>query len=94
MKKRRVLNLRELRKAKGWTQQDLAERAGVNLSNYNAIENGRGRGFKVVMKQGIANVLGVNLFDLFPEEREKVEEICGGRRQLQMFIPREEIKRD
>ena len=33
--------LRELRAARGWSQQDLAERLGVSRQSVNAIETGR-----------------------------------------------------
>ncbi|MBU1173648.1 MAG: helix-turn-helix transcriptional regulator [Proteobacteria bacterium] len=90
MKERKILSLRALRKERGWTQQKVAEKAGVNLSNYNSIENGRGKGFKVAMKHSIADVFGVNMLDLFPEEREKLKEIFGkNHHQLQMFIKKD-----
>jgi len=69
--------LRSIRKAKGLTQEEVAERGGINPKYYGAIERGQ---INVTLKtmDNLASVLGVKLgelfsFDLLPNEKEKEE---------------------
>jgi transcriptional regulator with XRE-family HTH domain len=64
---KKIYKLRKLRKAAGMSQQQTAEKAGVNLSTYQAIETGRGNGFSTITKHKIADVFGIPLLQLFPE---------------------------
>jgi putative transcriptional regulator len=40
-KHRRILRLRQLRKERDWTQQQMADRVGLHVNAYNGIETGR-----------------------------------------------------
>lgn len=55
--------IEELRKQQGLTQEELAEKTGVNRSYFWDIEQGRNISVKTAAK--IANALGVTLSDLF-----------------------------
>ncbi len=52
-----------LRKRKGLTQEELAEKAGLHRAYFWDIENGRNISIKTAYK--ISNALGVKLSDLF-----------------------------
>lgn len=51
-------NVMRLRKLRGWTQQDLAERLGVSLVHVNRLENGHHTP-KGPLLYGLADALGV-----------------------------------
>lgn len=55
--------IERLRKEKGMTQEELAEKAGLHRAYFWDIENGRNISIKTAYK--IAHALGVNLKDLF-----------------------------
>ena len=61
--------LRALRERRGWTQEDLAERAGLSVSFVSLLERG-GRGPSQDTLVQVAEALGVPLVDLFREEDE------------------------
>ena len=56
------MNLKELRKAKGLTQQSLADAAGVNISQVQKLESGEINVGNITLKNGLAlaNALGVD----------------------------------
>ena len=54
------MRVRELREAKGWTQETLAERAGVRRATVNAIEMGRTKGVDFATLEALAKALGVD----------------------------------
>lgn len=56
--------IEKLRKQKGMTQEQLAEKAGLHRAYFWDIENGRNISIKTAYK--IARALGVNLKDIFP----------------------------
>lgn len=58
--------IRELRKAKGVTQEELAFEAKIDFSYINEIEAGK-RNPSVEILNAIAGVLGVTVKDLFEE---------------------------
>ncbi|MEW6063693.1 MAG: XRE family transcriptional regulator [Bacillota bacterium] len=58
------VNLRRIREAKGWTQSQVAELAGISRVAYRNIENGNSTP-KVSTLQNIASGVGVKLQDLF-----------------------------
>jgi len=58
------VNLRRIREAKGWTQSQVAEFAGISRVAYRNIENGNSTP-KVSTLQNIASGVGVKLQDLF-----------------------------
>jgi transcriptional regulator with XRE-family HTH domain len=63
--------VRSLRKAQGLTQQELADRAGVNYKYLGAVERGEENPSLKIMS-GIAAGLKVELRDLFELEHEEV----------------------
>jgi transcriptional regulator with XRE-family HTH domain len=56
--------VRRLRKAKGWTQDDLAAEVGIAQDAVSTIENGRSNPTLIMIEQ-IAKALGVHLTELF-----------------------------
>lgn len=56
-------NIEKYRKQKGLTQEELAEKAGLNRSYFWDVENGRNISVKTGYK--IAHALGIKLSDLF-----------------------------
>lgn len=60
-------NLRSLRKAKGWTQVDLAKAAGLHQPYIAALENGR-RTPQLDTLETLADALGVSPTRLIDEE--------------------------
>ena len=59
--------IRMLRDLKGWTQQELAERSGINASNISLLENGRVEIGKKRAEQ-LANAFDVHpAIIMFPE---------------------------
>lgn len=54
------LRVRELRKARGWTQVDLAHRAGVNQGTISRIEAGVTRGIDLDTLEKLARAFGVS----------------------------------
>lgn len=59
-----ALNIRRHRKAKGWTQHDLAAESGVSFAGIQSIEQGK-RSPRPDTTQAIAGALGVTESDLF-----------------------------
>jgi transcriptional regulator with XRE-family HTH domain len=66
------MRLRELRRARSWTQADAAERLGVLLRDYQAIEGGH-RNVTVRTLVALANAFETDVHELFvsPERVEK-----------------------
>ncbi len=64
VKKELGARVRELRKGRGWTQEELAEAAGRHWTYIGGIERGE-RNVTVQVAQDIAHALGVNLEELF-----------------------------
>lgn len=58
-----VTNLKRLRSAKGWTQQELAERAGLSRAGYRNIENGKTSPRSSTL-EAIADSLDISLGEL------------------------------
>ena len=65
-----VLRIKELRKTKNWTQEELADRAGMSRSQLAMIE-AETRPANTVRLNAIAAALGVQTKDLFGEGAEK-----------------------
>jgi transcriptional regulator with XRE-family HTH domain len=59
-------NVRQLRQAKGLTQEELAFRSEIDLTYLGGIERGRRNPSLIVMGR-IADSLGVSLRDLVPD---------------------------
>ena len=53
------LKIKEFRLAKGWTQAQLAAKAGVRVATIGDAENGRTKGIEFDSLDRIANALGV-----------------------------------
>lgn len=64
-------NLRRLRKEKGWSQERLAQQAGVTLSSLSKIESGANDNPTIKTLQSLASALGVTLDDLAGSSPEK-----------------------
>jgi transcriptional regulator with XRE-family HTH domain len=63
-------NLRRLRNAKGWTQEELAFRAKVDRSYVSQLETGA-YSASVTMLGKLAKALGVNAGEFLKEDRSK-----------------------
>jgi transcriptional regulator with XRE-family HTH domain len=53
------IQIKELRQAKGWTQQELADQADVTRATVNRLENGRQTSIDLVVLERLAGALGV-----------------------------------
>lgn len=58
-------NIKEARLKKGWTQKEVAEKAGMDANSYAKIEQGRSRPFGVTLAK-IIKALGVKPSDIIP----------------------------
>lgn len=65
------LRLRELRTAKGWTQQELAQRSGVPQYTISRLESGEPESVNLAHLEQLADALGVNAALLIVHEPEK-----------------------
>ena len=77
--------IRSLRKQRGLTQQELAERIGVTTQYVNYIENGK-RGIGIPLLERIARVLDVPLSAFFEDE------ITPRQRELLTFLSEQGIE--
>jgi hypothetical protein len=73
MSKHKKLTLRELRAER--TLKEVSEGSGVPISTYRALEMGWGKNYAPALKHRVSDYFGVNFFQLFPEERERLEGI-------------------
>lgn len=69
----RAMNIAKLRKAKGLTQNDLADMTGIGQSTISRAEKGDD-GATLGNFKAIAEALGVHLKDLFADDRSPVEQ--------------------
>lgn len=53
------LRVRELREARGWSQVELAKRAGIGRATLVAVENGSRKGVDFATLEGLAQAFGV-----------------------------------
>lgn len=56
--------IRDLRKIKGWSQEELAHRAGLHWTYVGQVERGK-RNIAIVNIAKLANALNVNLSEMF-----------------------------
>lgn len=70
-KRKLGLRVRELRRERGWTQDDAAARLDIATENYAHIEQGR-RLVRIDTLAKLANLFGVTIADLFAEPEETV----------------------
>jgi len=71
---RLATNLKIARKAKGFSQQNLAERIGAHLTHINRVETGKcSPSIDLVAK--IANALGVSVDSLISENSEGIKDV-------------------
>lgn len=68
------MRLKQIRKAKGLSQADLADMIGVNQSTISKMENGE-HGCTIEKFQAYAAALGVGLSDLFADDRTAAEDV-------------------
>ena len=84
----------DLRLAHGWTQKELAKKAGTKQANISRLENAL-LNPSIKMLQKVANALGARLeIQLVPEEEESSllqEAIVGLEQQSDVFIRRESV---
>jgi transcriptional regulator with XRE-family HTH domain len=64
MVKRLMARVRELRKARGLTQEQFAERADIKYKHYQDMEAGRHVNFQFITVQKLANAFGLELYQL------------------------------
>jgi transcriptional regulator with XRE-family HTH domain len=55
-----VLRVREIREAKGWSQAELADRAGIRRATLSAIESGQTKGVDFATLERLAKALEVD----------------------------------
>ena len=72
------LRVKELREAKGWSQAELADVAGIARATVNRIEQGTVTGVDFATLERLADALGVNAAVLVAHERAR-EPQRGGR---------------
>ena len=76
--------LRDLRKEKNWTQEELADRSGVNAKTISDMENGNGNHYRDTV-QRVANTLGVQIDELVADDLSNLESLvmsATGRRHV------------
>jgi transcriptional regulator with XRE-family HTH domain len=66
--RRLVERVRQLREARGLTQEAFAERAGLKYKHYQAIEAGRKLDFKMSTLAKLAKACGLDPWELFHDE--------------------------
>jgi transcriptional regulator with XRE-family HTH domain len=64
-----VLRVREARLRRGWTQGELARRAGVRRATINSLESGRRQRVNLGVLEKVAKALGVPVLRLLREQR-------------------------
>lgn len=57
-----MIKLRELRKKKGWTQTEVAEKLGISVSYVKKLESGA-RGSTIKLAQKVATLFGCETID-------------------------------
>jgi putative transcriptional regulator len=67
------IDLRKLRKERGWVQADTAEKLGVTREHLSAVENNR-RGISMKMMASIIRVFGVKYEDFYQSSEESEQE--------------------
>ncbi|MEB2339303.1 MAG: helix-turn-helix transcriptional regulator [Nitrospirales bacterium] len=72
------MRVRQLRLKKGWTQEQLAERAGHHWTYIGGIERGE-RNITLAVIADIAQALGVAIRDLFPKDGNHANPSTGAR---------------
>lgn len=66
-----TLRVRELREELGWTQGELAERAGITRATVNRLENARPASIDFAVLEKLADALDVDAPALIVHERAK-----------------------
>jgi transcriptional regulator with XRE-family HTH domain len=69
--------MRRRREELGLKLTELALKTGVNYQTLATLDAGRGKGFNPKIKLVVAEALGVGLFDLYPEELERLDYASG-----------------
>jgi transcriptional regulator with XRE-family HTH domain len=65
-----ALNLRRLRRANGWTQEELADRVGLSVRYVGQVERGQAS-MSVTVLGLLADALGVDATELVPGARDR-----------------------
>jgi transcriptional regulator with XRE-family HTH domain len=73
MKSNKPATMKEARIAAGLTLEQVAAEVKISYSAARAIEIGIGRNYPAATKHRISDLLGVPFFDMFPEERDRLE---------------------
>jgi transcriptional regulator with XRE-family HTH domain len=68
----KMLRLKKIRKASGLTQAEIAAKLGIDLTNYNRLENGKVNLTYAKMKD-IADILGVDPKDLISDDSKTIK---------------------
>lgn len=58
-------NIRQAREKKGWTQEELAKKAGIDSNSYAKVERGESKPYGVTLVK-IIKALGVKSSDILP----------------------------
>lgn len=64
-----AFRIKELRKARGWTQDDLADKLGCSKSHVSEMESGKKNPSTPMMEQ-MAQAFGVTVVELFTDQAE------------------------
>jgi putative transcriptional regulator len=66
-----IFRIRELRTARGWSQQELAQRSGARQATISDMENGKVRRLDLDVLEGLADALECDVGDLMVIERDR-----------------------
>ncbi|WP_154657068.1 helix-turn-helix domain-containing protein [Hugenholtzia roseola] len=85
-----LAKLRQIRKEKGVSQEDIAEQIGVSRPTYLAMENGK-QEFSLQRLEKVVKFLNIDIYDLIDKKDEKLNQIAKAISEIKAKI--EEIEK-
>lgn len=82
------MRLSELREIKGMTKDDVAEKLGMNVSEYDEYESGK-RDFSFSFMLSVATILGIDVMNLLSGQTPKLSDCAMVRKGQEFFIKKE-----